>query len=180
MAASYAFPTTAAKPIERPRTGIGEDSEALGKVAMSGPTPPEGVKDAIEDDEEGEDTLDRPDGAAVDEPEKAPAEEAEGHYLFVTSAVHGEVTGCAAGEVEVPQRCLGRRLSEFGMRLSYCERGTSEWRESIPQPMFSIKALFGLIREMVVEENKSSRYYIELYQDQTRANKHFCWLSRTA
>ena len=35
--------------------------------------------------------------------------------------------------------------------------------------MLIIKALFGLIWEMVVEENKSNRCYIELYQNQPRA-----------
>lgn len=156
MAAS-AFSTTAAKPIERPRTDIGKDSEAVRKVAMSGLTPSEGVRNTIKDDEEGEDNLGGFESAAVDEPEDAPAEEAKSHYLFVTSAVHGKVAGRAAREVEVHQRSLGRQQPAFGMRLSYCQRGTSERGESIPQPMLTIKALFGLIWEMLVEENKSNR-----------------------
>ena len=58
--------------MEWPRTGIGENTEAVRKVAMSGPIPPQGIKDAIEDNEEEEDTLDPPEGAAVDEPLRMP------------------------------------------------------------------------------------------------------------
>ena len=43
----------------------------------------EGVEGAVEDDEEGEDSLDGPERAAED----APAEEAEGHCLFAAYAV---------------------------------------------------------------------------------------------
>ena len=67
MAAST-FPTTTAKPIDWPRIGIRETSEAVRKVAISRHIPPESVKDAIEDNEEGEDSLDGPEGAAVDQP----------------------------------------------------------------------------------------------------------------
>ena len=73
---------------------------------MSGPTPPEGVRDTIKDDEEGEDNLDGFESAALDEPEDSPAEEAKSHYLFVTSTVHGKVAGRAARDVEVYQRSL--------------------------------------------------------------------------
>ena len=48
----------------------------------------EGIEGAVEDDEEGEDSLDGPERAAEDEAEDAPAEEAEGHCLFAAYAVH--------------------------------------------------------------------------------------------
>ena len=51
--ASSAFPTPAVKPVEWPRTGIGEVFDTVRKVAILGPTLLESINDAIEDDEGG-------------------------------------------------------------------------------------------------------------------------------
>ena len=61
----------------------------------------EGVEDAVEDDEEGEDALDGGEGAAEDEADKRPEGEAEAHGLFAADAVHEEAADKAAWEVEL-------------------------------------------------------------------------------
>ena len=67
-----------------------------------------GVEDAVKDYEEGEDGLDRPDGAAEDEAEDAPAEEAKSHGLLAAYAVHEEATDHATGKVEAVYHSLAR------------------------------------------------------------------------
>jgi hypothetical protein len=60
----------------------------------------EGVEDAVENDEEGEDGLNGPEGAANDESHDGPAEEAKGHGLLSTDAVHQDTADDAARQVE--------------------------------------------------------------------------------
>ena len=77
----------------------------------------------------------------MDAYEDALTEEAEGHNLFMTSAIREEVAESATGEA--PQHSsLGRRRLAFVMGLSYCERMAQVYSAV---SALSIKALFGLI-----------------------------------
>ena len=67
----------------------------------------------------------------------------------MTAAVIGEVAEFATGKAGVPQHSLGRQWLAFKMGLSYCERMA---RVCAAANALLIKALFGLIREMVVQE----------------------------
>lgn len=60
----------------------------------------ESVENAVEDDKEREDGLDRSNRAAQDEAKESPEEEAERHGLLAADLVHEESADDAAGKVE--------------------------------------------------------------------------------
>ena len=58
--------------------------------------------------------MDGPERAANNEAEDAPAEEAKGHCLLATYAIHEEATNYTAGEVEAVHHGLGSDGQQSG------------------------------------------------------------------
>lgn len=66
----------------------------------TGPHFSEGVEDAVENDEEGEDGEDLVQGAADDESENRPQDEAQRHGLLAANLVHEEAANQSPRDVE--------------------------------------------------------------------------------
>jgi hypothetical protein len=86
----------------------------------------QGIEDAVEDNEEREDGLNRSECSTEDKSEDAPEKEAQGHRLLATNAVHEKAADNATREVEaIHDSTIANILDDsvVGIKLTYDSRG---------------------------------------------------------
>jgi hypothetical protein len=100
------------------------------------------LEDAVEDNKEGEDTLDWLQSAADDEAQDTPEQETKGHGLLAADAVHEEATDQRAGEVEaVDDGAVSDVLDEAVAGLKRSDDGGAEDAKGVRLPQIRTHAV---------------------------------------